>query len=109
MLDLLIMSCILVFAIDLSGFIQVISKKIWGWMYPNVRYNGWIIPKPFSCSLCSTFWLGLLYLLLTHNFTFLMVGYVALLAFLTPVIGSILITIKDFLITIINKIYDLFN
>lgn len=109
MLDLLWITIIIVFGIDLSGFIGSISQRIWKWLYPNIKYNGWMIPKPFSCSLCSTFWIGLLYLLITGSFSWFMLMYVALLSLFTPVIATILLFVKDSLIWLVNKIYELID
>lgn len=109
MLNIFFIAVILVFGIDLSGVIDSLSQKIWKWMYPKVKYDGWRIPKPFSCSLCSTFWCGLLYLIITNSFSWFMLLYVALLAFMTPVIASTLVFVKDGLIWIINKMYELID
>jgi hypothetical protein len=56
-----------------------------------------------------TWWIGLIYLLVVGEFTFVMVAYLALLAFLTPVMSNIIFCIKDGLIWLINKLYDTIN
>lgn len=109
MLDLLWITIVIVFGIDLSGVVDSISEGIWKWLHPNIRYNGWRIPKPFSCSLCSTFWIGLIYLWLTGTFSWFMLLYVALLSFSTPVIANVLILLKDSLIWLVNKMYELID
>lgn len=109
MLNIFYIAVILVFIIDLSGFVDNISKWIWKKLYPKVKYTDWRIPKPFSCSLCATFWSGLAYLGITGTFSWLMFLYVCLLSFLTPVIANILIAIKDGLIWLVEKMYELFN
>ena len=103
LLDLLIISFIVVFIIDLSGVIDDAERKLGKWLKCKAR-----IPKPFSCSLCSTFWLGLLYLLITHNLTIPLIGYVSLLAFLTPTFNNVLLTVKDAILFVINKIDKIF-
>lgn len=108
MLDLLLLACIIVFIIDLSGFIPEISERIWKILYKNVKYVDWIIPKPFSCSLCMFFWIGIIYLIFT-GLSLYMVAYVALLAYLTPVIKDILLYVRDLQIYIINKLYVLID
>lgn len=107
MLNILFITVVLVFGIDLSGVVDSLSEWLWKKMYKKVPYNGWKIPKPFSCSLCSTFWVGIIYLLVTHTFSWFMLLYVALLAFMTPVISTTLILIKDSLIWLLNKLYEL--
>lgn len=98
MINLLIIQLLLVFIIDLSGIIEEAEKMIAKWLkVPKVH-----IPKPFSCSLCSTWWIGLIYLLIIGQFTIPMIGYVALLAYLTPVSYNFLILVKEALIKITN-------
>lgn len=109
MLNILFMAVVLVFGIDLSGVVDSFSKWLWNKLYPKVTYNGWLIPKPFSCSLCSTFWAGLIYLLVTGSFSWFMLMYVSIISFMTPVIASILLYTKDLLIYIINKLYKLIS
>lgn len=110
MLKLFILACIIVFIIDISGFVDEIVKRIYD-KYIKVGDYHTLLPKlkPFTCSLCSTFWIGLIYLLITSQFNILMIGYVCLLAFLTPIIGDIFIMVKDALNKIINLIYKLID
>lgn len=110
MINLLLIACIIVFIIDISGFVDEIVKRIYD-KYIKVGDYHTLLPKlkPFTCSLCSTFWIGLIYLLITSQFNILMIGYVCLLAFLTPIIGDIFIMVKDALNKIINLIYKLID
>lgn len=103
-LDLILIQCIIVFIIDLSGAVDSFKLFI-----SNILTKGKIQTtnydlKPFTCSLCMTHWLGLLYLILTSQFTFGSYGLVCLLAFLTPVTSSILLYCKDLIIYVINKL-----
>ena len=98
MLDLLIITAIIVFVVDLSGIILVLKKKLWKTLYGIIPFKeDWSL-KPFDCSLCMTFWIGLIYLIITGSFTIPFIGYVCLLSFLTPVIQEILLITKDLLI-----------
>lgn len=110
LLNLFLLSCMVVFVIDLSGFVDEIVSRLYK-KYVKVGDYHSILPKlkPFSCSLCMTFWTGLIYLLITHSFTIPYVAYVCLLAFLTPVTGDILMTIKDMLTRLINLLNELIN
>lgn len=109
MLNIFFIAVILVFGIDLSGVVDSLSQRIWKWMHPKVKYDGWLIPKPFSCSLCSTFWCGLAYLLFTGTFSWFMLLYVCILSFMTPVIASALSLLKDSVGWLINTLYKLFT
>lgn len=102
MINLLCIQIILVFIIDLSGVIDHLSSLVWKWLNPGLPYKGWMIPL-VSCSLCSTWWAGIIYILIT-GFTWKLLLYVALLAYFTPVTKDILIASKELLIKIINKI-----
>lgn len=106
MLDLLLLTALIVFIIDLSGFVDEIVKRLYDKYIGKGDYHT-IIPKlkPFSCSLCMTFWTGLIYLLITAQFNILMISYVALLAFMTPVIGDFLQWVKDLLTKLIDFLY----
>ena len=110
MINLFILTCIIVFIIDLSGFVDEMVKRLY-YKYIKVGDYHTLIPKlkPFTCSLCLSFWVGLIYLLITSQFTILMIGYVCLLAFLTPIIGDALVMIKDVLNKIINIVYKLID
>lgn len=105
LIDLLLITTILVFIIDLSGITQTIQKLLKKWLKTNQD----IVVKPFMCSLCMTFWVGIIYALITSQFTIPILAYIALLAFMTPVIRDILKLIQDFLIAVINGIYNVLN
>lgn len=102
-LNLLMITAIIVFIIDISGFIQEMEEIIRKHFFPQLPKGTIHIPKPFSCSLCLTFWTGILYLIFT-KFSIALLAYVSLLAFLTPVIADILMGIKDLLVRITSKI-----
>lgn len=110
MINLFLLTCIIVFIIDLSGFVDEMVKRLY-YKYIKVGDYHTLIPKlkPLTCSLCLSFWAGIIYLLITSQFSILMIGYVCLLSFLTPIIGDILIMIKDVINKIINLIYKLID
>lgn len=101
MLKLLILTCIIVFIIDLSGIITEMENILSKWLKAKI-----LIPKPFSCSLCLTWWIGLLYLLVYGKFTIIWIGYVALLSLLTTTIYNGLLMIRDLLNKIIDWVYN---
>lgn len=99
LLNLFLIAFIAVFIIDYSGFIEEADKILTKVLHSKVQLH---IPKPFSCSLCSTFWAGIIYLLCTHNFGFVSLALLGIVCFLTPEILSIIYFIKD----LINKVFD---
>ena len=109
-INLLILSLIVVFIIDISGFFRTIAAHIYRWTFNNKKEmpdnfdwdNVFIGFHIFKCSLCATFWAGIIYLLATSTFTILNLGYVVLLAFLTPILKDMLLLTKDALTTVLN-------
>lgn len=102
--NLLLMTIIIVFIIDISGIIQSIEKglnKILGSKYCKV-------PKPFSCSLCMTFWIGLAYIISIGKFTIEYVCLVAIFSYATQFIVSIFYLIGDIISKLINYLDGLF-
>lgn len=103
-IDLILIQLIIVFIIDLSGAVDsiklFISKILTKGKIQTTNFD----LKPFTCSLCSTWWIGLIYLLVCHSFTIPYIALVALLSFLTPLSSSILLLIKDLAIFLVNKL-----
>lgn len=95
MINLLIISLMIVYVLDLSGFVEDGIQPFF-----RKRLGGPIKTKPFLCSLCMTHHIGLIYILIVGKFSIAMWGYVCLLSFLTPVFNNILILLKEFLIKI---------
>lgn len=104
-LNLLLIQVILVIITDLSGFpedgLKPLLRRITG--SPGEP------SKIFTCSLCQTNWLGLLYLILTGNLSLLNYAFVLFLAFMTPVTGSLLFLIRDFIQRMIESIANYFG
>lgn len=103
-IDLILIQLIIVFIIDLSGVVDSIKLFVSKHLTKNKIVTTNFSLKPFDCSLCSTWWIGLIYLLICHSFTIPYIALVALLSFLTPLSSSILLLIKDLAIFLINKL-----
>lgn len=87
-----LIAVICVSIIDISGFIQNIEEFLTRLLGFKVR-----IPKPFSCSLCSTFWASVIYAVFTNNFNLPVIAYALVMSILTPVISDVIWTVRDFL------------
>lgn len=105
---LLIIAFIVVNIIDISGIINHIKHWIWKWLHPNTLYRDFPF-KPFGCSYCMTHWIGLIYLLVTGEFSLLAYLYLLGLCYLTPIMGLLMRLIYDIFIKIINVVYNLFK
>lgn len=108
MFNLLLIAIIVVFCIDLSGAMEKLNRWVWSKLYKGIKYTDWTIPL-FGCSLCITWWIGLLYILFTGMFTWKYIAFVALISFLTPVIKDIMILIQDLFNKLIDLIYKVIN
>lgn len=105
-INLLIITCLIVWVIDLTDVMDYFKKLIWRLVWGKKQYKQFRM-KPLDCSLCMSWWIGIVYILLLKNFTIAMLGYVGLLSFLTPVIKDVLVMIKDMLVGLLNLIYKI--
>jgi hypothetical protein len=102
LIELICLQVILVYLIDLSGaidsFKRFLSSQLTNGVIKSTNYS----LKPFSCSLCMVWWVGLFYLIYTDNFTLPLLLYVCLLSFFTTPIKDLLLNIRELLIKIVN-------
>ena len=101
--ELLAIAAMWVFVLDISGFWKEASAAVKRWLTGGKMHRPFQL-KPFSCSLCMTFWTGIVYLLFTGHLTVGNLAYVCLLAFLTPRIKDLLLVVSDLLAALFNKI-----
>ena len=102
LLDVIFIQIIVCFIIDLSGFIQSMEEGLSKWFKFRC-----VIPKPFSCSLCSGWWINLIYLIITHHFTLPYVVFVALVSFFSKNISGFLRWIQEALVKIECILYKI--
>lgn len=95
--DLVLLTAIVVFIVDLSGWTGWLLDTLSRILHKNV-----VSFKPFTCSLCMSWWTGLAYLIFTGTLTIPHVALVAGLAFLTRPMAELFQTINDLLIRIIQ-------
>lgn len=103
LVNLLLIQFIIVNLIDISGFIAELEGMLAKWL--NIKSAR--IPKPFSCSYCSTWWVGLLYLLFTGNLTLYYVAFLLLLCSLTVITKEIIYAVYDILLKVIKTVCKL--
>ena len=109
--NILLISTIIVFIVDLSGSIEHLVK-------PIVKYFLHIPPQKditlplIGCSLCVVWWLGLIYVCcvsIANTFTFnqflILVFVLAVVSFLTSTLKDILVLIRDLIIRFIEVFY----
>lgn len=93
-INLLLINVIVVM-VFLSGFVDSIDGAI------NRRFPFHHLPKPFSCSLCMTFWTSVLYVLFMREFTLLNFALCLANAHLTEITTPLITVIKNWLKRII--------
>lgn len=104
-ITLALVQFIIVFVTDYSGFTEDFLKPFFKKVF---KYPG-EPSKIFVCSLCQQTWIGLLYLLISGNFTIPLIAYNFLLAGLTPVTLDLINLVRDLLSEGITWIYRIFN
>lgn len=105
-ISIILIQIICVIIIDLSGFTDSILAAI-----SYIITKGKIVKtdysiKPFTCSLCMTWWLSLLFLIITHNVSLLLIMVALLAAYLAPVTKDTLILITDIVAKINRLLYN---
>ena len=104
MLDLFLIAVIVVIIIDISGVTLSIKSGIKRILTKGRMSDPNYSLKPIDCSFCMNFWTGLVYLLVTHNFSLWMLTYLLLLCVMTPVIKDVIILIRELFIKLIRLI-----
>lgn len=108
-INLLLITVGIVIIIDRTDFVDSIKHCIWKFAFKNTKPYREFQLKPFDCSLCMTWWTSLLYLIITKNFTIPYIILALTLAYLTPVINTTLIFIKELFAFIFERLFDLID
>jgi len=107
MIELLLLQLIIVFIIDISGFVDTMKSKLAKLLTNGKFKSSDFRLRPFDCSLCATFWTGIIYLLITHQFTIPLFAFVCLLSATTTISKDVYFTIVDVIIKLLDKINQL--
>lgn len=109
--NIILLATIIVFIVDLSGAISNLLKPIVKYFLHIPPHKDITLPL-IECSLCVTWWIGLIYVcyvVIANSFTFnqflILVSMLAVISFLTPVLKDILVLIKDLIIRFIEVFY----
>ena len=96
-INIILLATIIVFIVDLSGSIEHLVKPVIKYLLNIPPHKGITLPL-IECSLCCTWWCGLIYICIVtiaNSFTFnqflILVSVLSLVSFLTPVIKDLLI------------------
>lgn len=104
-IDILLLALVTIYVVDLSGFTD-------SWRSGVARLLGIKVEslkqlKPFDCGQCMTWWVCNIYAVFLHNWTLMVVAYIALLSFLSYPIGQLMIFIREAILSLINKMMKL--
>lgn len=110
-INIILLSIIIVFIVDLSGSIEHLVKPIVKHLLRIPPQKDITLPL-IECSLCCVWWSGLLYICIvsiSNAFTFnqflILVSVLSLVSFLTSSIKDLLVLIKDLIIRFIEVFY----
>lgn len=103
LINVLILTTIVCFIVDVSGIVDSVKRRIWKWLFKDREYNEFQL-KPFDCSLCLSFWVGLIYIICLGQFNIPMIGYVCLMSLLSGVITKMMKLVVIFLEVVQDKI-----
>lgn len=103
--DLLLITIIVCFIVDISGVVEQVKRALVRFVSKgNTDYD--FSFKPFDCSLCMTWWCGIIYIAIYGHFNLCGLLCCALFAFAADTITSIMTLAKDLIGAFINRIYD---
>lgn len=101
--DLLLIGISMTYIIDLSGVTTTLRKIIWRLKNKYKPMPDDYYPKPFTCSLCMTFWLSLAYLIIIGKLSLLTFLFACANSYLTTTYYQMMMTGK----MMVDKIFEL--
>lgn len=99
----LLITVIFVIISDQLHFWDNFSPIISG-LLTNGKIKKSIPSKIMTCSTCQSWWVNLIYIIVTNHFSIPMVAYILGLAYLAPIINDILVFVTETIKYILNKI-----
>lgn len=109
LINLLLISLIVVFIVDISGVVDNLKSGI-KWLLTKGKMSGSEYRlKPLDCSLCMIFWICLIYLLIIGKFTLPYIAFTCLLATFSAILKNTILLLEDIINKIIQLIYKLID
>ena len=105
-LNLLLIAVIAVIVVDLTDFVDFIKSAVSYILTGGKSKNSNYRLKPFDCSLCTTFWLSIIYLLVIGKLSIPTLAISLVIAYLTPVIKMVFELFTALLETLITRIMN---
>ena len=108
-INILLIATICVIVTDCTDFFEYVKHWIWKFAFNNSKpYRNFEI-KILQCSLCQTWWCSLIYLIFSHNITLYYIAFALFAAYMTPVINTTLIFIKELFAFIFERLFHLID
>ena len=101
LIELLLIAVVTVFIIDISGAKTTLLHFVSIWLHRDVQSL-----RPFTCSLCMTWWIGLLWLVLSHSCDLYGLAGLSLASALTRPIAGLFIFIIEALSALSDWLMD---
>ena len=102
-LNILFITLIFVIGLDVLGFWENFSKMISGWITRG-KVHKVFCEHPCNCSTCMSFWVNIIYMLVTGNFSILNILIIIVLAMFAPELGSLIFMLKSWIDKLIQKL-----
>ena len=103
MIDCLLITICWVIILDQLHFFEDLTSTIKS-ILTKGKFRNPIQIKPFSCSVCMSFWTNLIYIIIMGKFSIFMIGYILVLSWSTPIINSIFTLLKNLFIKLTNTL-----
>lgn len=88
--NLVLIAVIVVYIVDISGVMGSLKTGLSKWLGATVKRL-----RPFDCSLCMVWWVGVIYILTVDQFSLSTLCWVAILSMLSVQIGSMFHLLRD--------------
>lgn len=105
-LNILMITIICVIVTDCTDFWTYVKKLIWKFAYGKKPFKNFNL-KLLDCSLCQSWWMSLLYIIIFSKLSLWLVTYSLIMAYLTPVIYLIISLLKDLGISFVGFLYKI--
>jgi len=109
-IDLLMISIIVCYIIDCSGFVNSLKRGLLKYLYKlnNPNPTSFRI-KPVDCSKCMIFWIGLFYIIFNNELSLITITVVSLLSLVSSNISGLLMWLTELLTYLENKLYNIIS
>lgn len=104
-IDLLLLAVITIYIVDLSGF-----TESWRSALTRALKAKSLKPiRPFDCSLCMTWWVGIIYAVCNGSVTLPVLAFIAALSFLSLPISQVFIFIREGISFLLSKMMEWYD